>query len=336
MTDIATICADPQWLPHRYHAAEGQVEFLYAEPAQMRAATFLADLDTVHPERRCRLSVAQVAGITDVPGGALHFVFHTAFCRSTLLTRALDIPGIAFGLSEPAILNDLSHAGREAFPILAPILSLLARPIEGAPIIVVKPSNVANNLLPALLSARPESRGLLLSGSLSAFLWSVHKKGLMGRSWTRRLYRRVSQFAPLDLGMDEAAMFELSDLQVAALAWLLQQRYFAMALGSRVGARLATLDSADLMDARLDALEGTGRHFGIALAREHWRDLAEGPVFARHAKLGGDFEGIVSLEDEAARSTVVQEEVAMVEQWIAAIAGQIGLTVPVRKPLFER
>ena len=37
----------------------------------------------------------------------IHFIFHSAFCASTMLVRALDVPGSAMGISEPVILNDM-------------------------------------------------------------------------------------------------------------------------------------------------------------------------------------------------------------------------------------
>ena len=40
------------------------------------------------------------------------YIFHSAFAASTLLARALDVPGVAMGLKEPAILNELAEAMR--------------------------------------------------------------------------------------------------------------------------------------------------------------------------------------------------------------------------------
>ena len=50
----------------------------------------------------------------------IHFIFHSAFCASTMLVRALDVPGSAMGISEPVILNDMVGWRRRGAEIPAP------------------------------------------------------------------------------------------------------------------------------------------------------------------------------------------------------------------------
>ena len=43
----------------------------------------------------------------------IHFIFHTGYCCSTLLCRALDVPGVSMALKEPQIMYAISE------PVLA-------------------------------------------------------------------------------------------------------------------------------------------------------------------------------------------------------------------------
>lgn len=114
-------------------------------------------------------------------------VLHGSFFRSTLLAKAQDIPGHSVGYSEPGILNDIAGHGTAAHALLPPVLALLSSPRSGAEVVFVKPRNHANGLIPALMAARPDACAIMLSSGCEAFLASIHRKGLPGRSRARRL-----------------------------------------------------------------------------------------------------------------------------------------------------
>ena len=147
--------------------------------------------------------------------GPLHFLFHTAFCRSTLLIRVLDAPGIAVGLNEPGIIAIMVNAGPQAATLHKPLLDLLSRPHASGETVFVKPTNHANALMPALLTARPDARATLMTNALSAFLGSVARKGMMGRRWARQLFLEMQGYAGMDFGMDGRESFAMTDLQAA-------------------------------------------------------------------------------------------------------------------------
>lgn len=338
MTDVSTLARDPEWLPHRIDPSAGTLQFLRIPRAAMSAPQFLAERTPETPADEASLPLESLRDLQAEPG-PLHFIFHTAFCRSTLLVRALDIPGIATGQSEPGILISLTNMGEPGLALVRPMLDLLARPhrherggAEAA--VVVKPTNHSNRLIPALLDARPDANAVLMTNPLPSFLAAVVRKGMMGRRWGRQLYLEMMGYAGVDLGMDGREQFSMTDLQAAGLAWFLNQRYFAMLL-DRYPGRLRTLDGDVFNTRRTETLAAVAQLFDLPLDAARAAEVVEGPVFARHSKRGGDFTATEARDSERAQSPLVEEEIAQVAQWIGLIAEQAGLAVPVtgRAPL---
>lgn len=323
---IDDLLADPDWLPHRLSGDGATIAFRHTPREAQRVATFLDD-ESLGEGRVVNVPVAALGDVAATR--PLHFVFHSAFCCSTLLARALDVPGVAMGLKEPAILNDLAaqaRAGRSP-AALAPALSLLARPYDRGGSNVAKPSNVANVLIDPILAARPETRALLLYAPLRVFLASVAKKGMWGRIWMRRFYRLVAQAPGFAPGFSDTELFEQTDLQIAGLAWLQQQAQFA-AVVRRHGARIATLDSETLLASRDAVLPALGIHLGIAL------EQATPAVFGEHAKrLGESYDADTRDREAAASEAAHGEELDMVTRWATAIAQQFAIPLTLDRAL---
>lgn len=307
------------------------VEFLYIARESLSDRGFLADRDPPQSER-VTISWDDVKAMRPQTG-ALHFIFHTAFCRSTLLVRAVDAPGVAAGLSEPAIVPSMTNAGADLQAIIGPIVALLSRPWRDGEAVIVKPTNHANMLLPALLRSSPQSRAILMSNPMPSFLRSVARKGLMGRNWARKLFLELQSYAGMDFGMDPRESFAMTDMQTAGLAWFLNQRFFAMLMNNQVqgvsSTRLKVLDG-DKFDA--------DRETTLAAALAHWQintpaglisSLSQGPVFSQHAKLGGAF----SADAEQIDDKQLLEEIDQISQWVGLIAKQAGITVPLEQTL---
>ena len=330
MTSPADIAADPAWLPHRIDSATRQVEFLRLERDVLAADGFLADRDP-GSRGRALASWSDVQAMR-IPEGRLHFVFHTAFCRSTLLIRALDLPGKVVGLNEPGIVASMVNAGPAAAALHAPLLALLARPHRPGEVVVVKPTNHANALMPALLAARPDARAILMTHPLPSFLASVARKGLMGRNWARRLFLEMQGYAGMDFGMSPQESFALTDMQAAALAWFLAQRWFDAHLRGGVrgvaSERLRVLDGDRFAAAREETLAAAANFFGVADPEGAAATMACSPVFTRHAKSGTPYSG-----DAPSKDPMLAEEIAQVGQWLALIAQQAGVPVPVEQTL---
>ncbi|MBV7259249.1 hypothetical protein [Erythrobacter crassostreae] len=329
MISPADIASNPDWIPHRVDWNARQVEFLQIPGSEFTKPGFLADYQT---QDKATASVDEVMAM-EVESGPLHFIFHTAFCRSTLLSKALNIPSVSVGMSEPGIFANLSGAGDQAAPLVQPIMRLLARKRSDAQAVFVKPTNHSNRLIPQLLQSCGDARSILMSNPLETFLESVARKGMHGRRWARNLLLEMQSYAGMDFGMDERELFCMSDMQAAGLAWFLNQNYFHALASSAFGPRLRVLDG-DIFNAERAVTIGSVLEFaGVEHADTHIADAVNGPAFATHSKLGGGFDGS-EPQSKAGLSDTLSEEIAQVAQWVGMIIQQTGQPLPLKQTLF--
>ncbi|MEO0439500.1 MAG: hypothetical protein AAF067_01365 [Pseudomonadota bacterium] len=335
MTDSSIYLKDRNWLPHRLDAVADRVQFIHLPDKARKELTFMASFQPESADQAIWISGEDIRAYQPetVPS---HYIFHTAFCRSTLLVRAMEeLPGCA-GYSEPQIFNDfavsLSHQNAQS--LLQPVFKLFARSGDDLVMTVIKPSNHANQILPLIMQHMPEAQAVMMHSGLGAFLRSVAKKGMEGRIWARRLNQEITSYAALDLGLSDDEKMRLTDLQVTALTWLLHQRHFAMVLRTPFRDRFRTLDSALFNDQKAESFRTIANHFSFNLADEQIDQLVGGPVFSSHAKQGGDYAETIADQAKKAASPIIEEEIGYVEKWGEHIAEQLDMGIPISQPLF--
>ena len=99
------ITRDPDWFAHRFVESHDAIQFRRLSREDHARATFATD--DYLPADRPRIQLPRREAVhTAPPPAPIHFIFHSAFCCSTLLARAFDLPGIATSLKEPPILNE--------------------------------------------------------------------------------------------------------------------------------------------------------------------------------------------------------------------------------------
>jgi len=329
---LGSIVGDPQWLAHRYDPQRDAFHFVDVPRAAQSRATFLTDKE-LPPEPTLR-AIGRGDALARRPDTApLHYIFHSAFCCSTLLARALDRPGLAMALKEPVVLNDLvgwrRRGGKDAdvAAVLDATLTLLARPFAPGESIVVKPSNIVACVGNAMLSMRPASRALLLYTPLRAYIGSIAKKGLWGRLWVRDLFVGLQQDRLIDLGFAPEDYIKLTDLQIAAVGWLAQHVLFARMLDRHGPARVRSLDSEAMLARPEAALHALFALFGWS-DRDHLvAEILAGGAFARHAKSDLPF----GLADRAIEQREAEQahadEIAKVVAWAETVAARAGVSL---------
>lgn len=336
--DFAAIATDPAWLPNRYDESQDLIHFVRLTREGHRAVTFITDEYIPADAPRLVLRRSDVAAAAGPPA-PLHFIFHSAYCCSTVLARAVDIDGVSMGLKEPLILNDIvgwrrrGADPRQLGAILDAVLTLLARPFAPGEAVVVKPSNVLNGIAPVLLGLRPQSNAILLHAPLPDFLRSIARKGLWGRRWVRELFIGQLRDGMVDLGLGEQHYLDLTDLQVAAAGWLAQQGVFAR-LVERFGAeRVRTLDSATLMARPGELMARLSDLFGLGLDGQAIERILAGPAFTSHSKSNAGFSAADRLAEQRDAAQTHADEIDKVVVWTEAVAAAGGLSTQLEAPL---
>lgn len=332
MSDSLSIIADPDWLPHRYDETDDSFRFVRVSREDHRSASFLTDEHLGGTQNFIAVPRDRIDKSL-VPQAPVHFIFHSAYCCSTLAARMFDLEGVAMGFKEPVLLNDIvgwRRRGAETQSLAAVLdlsLSLLSRPLGHDQHVVIKPSSIANVIGPAILAMRPNARALLLYAPIEEFLSSIAVKGLWGRQWARTSLIGQAKDHALSHKFTTEELLELTDLQIAGLSWLSHLAIFTR-MQKKLGAnRVAFCDSATLLRDPLRTTKAFYRHLEIPLGYSEARAIAEGPVFTRNSKDGAAY----SADDRQARLDHTREynreEIDMVAEWIRQLAKGIDLNV---------
>ena len=253
-----------------------------------------------------------------------------------MLARGFNLPGIAMGLKEPVLLNDIvGWRRRGAAPAavaerLDQAMHMIARPFGSDLSVVVKPSNIFNSLAPAALAMRPGSKAVLLYAPLPVYLLSVARKGLWCRLWCRELLEGLLTEGAVDLGFQPSDYFRQSDLQSAAVGWLTQQRMFHKLVEHFGTERVKTLSSEQLVANPAGTLKAAALHFGFQvqdkLAHDH-------PAFTTHSKFGGSFQTKDRLAEQDFARKAYGEEIDKVLVWADAVAEATATEMTLPSPL---
>jgi hypothetical protein len=330
---LETVAADPRWIPHTYDVGGSALTSVFVPREKHAELMFLSDefyagnyAKVTHPaaDLAPRAAAAERAPI--------HFIFHTAFCCSTLMIKALDLPGRTLGLKEPDVMinvaNRIAHsddrANRQRLDL---VLRLLERPFTPGETVIVKPSNFANRLMLPILEARPQAHAVLLYSDLATLLRSVAKRGIWGRIWARKLFLSARAWTSIDFSFGAAELFELTDLQIAGLGWLMQVHHFREAR-ARAGGRAMVCDSANFIADPAATLERVSGAFGLDMHRPALDAIATGPVFSRHSKFAQRDYSVDAREAEHDAAVAAHgKEIEVVLKWIDAIAGHYGVSL---------
>lgn len=337
--DFLPYVRDPNWIPESYDSRADTLSLVRLPRDMQRRMVFLDPRFTQNAEKLAPAPISQLPhdAIREA-AGPIHFIFHTSFCCSTLLVRALDIPGTSMGMKEPNVLSTFADQSNIIAPGVLPALSatldLLSRPFEEGESQIVKPSNIANHIIAQVMHIRPDAKVLLLYSNLETFLRAIARRGEQGRSFGRTLFQHFLRAMPQSKAFSAEELMLQTDLQISAHAWMMQASMFR-GLAQRYGAnRVRTLNSDTLLANVPLTLEKVGAFFG--LKPQDWEIIANGPVFQEHAKEHGrpfDANAYKAQFDQAGFSHA--NELRMALNWAAQLAQHCNYPLTLGDTLFD-
>jgi hypothetical protein len=318
------------WFAHRFVEGADAFRLRHLTRAQIDKATFLTDENIGRDAGGVDVPVEMILG--ELPQRPLGIVFHSAFCGSTLLTKALSRPGVAIGFSEPVIFNDLvgwrlRGSGGAAIARSADAgMRLMARPFGPKETVIVKLSNLANPLAELLLALNPKAKAIFLYAPLDTFLISVARKGVACRAWVRTLAERylpLGMFEPLSL--TPADLFLQTDLQLAASCWLAQHLLFARLMAKIGPARLRPLNAEVMLGDTVSAIMMVAHQFDLGLRPGDTDKIAAGEAFGRHSKDGTAFSAVDRNNQYSIARQAYAGEIDIIITWAEEFARQLEL-----------
>lgn len=301
---VATSMSDfdafsPDYFLDRIDLTKGCLEFAKIDRDSFRRAAFLDERLRLGdaPRFTVRLSDADAARRNYLANNSerrINYIFHTSFCRSTLIARCLDMPGRYIALREPRVLMQLANykrtqSGHEASEsnfkeLLELALFYLTFSGNDGERVTIKSTNSANNLIADILRCGSTAKTLLLYSDLQTFLLAIIRGGEVRRAFIRKVFRLIQHDSLRLQGRRDSDIFSLTDLQIAVLAWHLHIDQFLDILSRHSVAGIKTLDQSRFAESPVAVLGQLAAHFGYVLEQPAVQAIVSGPSFTRHAK----------------------------------------------------
>jgi hypothetical protein len=270
------------------------------------------------------------------PAAPPALLFHTAFCGSTLLARVLQAPPDVVALREPEALLMLAEFDARLAPgaiegPLDTVLRLLARPWRDGGHCLIKPTSLANTLLPAILRLTG-GKAILLYSSLADFVVSSCRKLPRVENYVQSAAHQLlaRSTLPSRLGLPRGRPLHFA--QACVLGWYAQMEIYADALAADGADRLRSLDFARLLESAGDIVPACARWYGFEGDAALWQRNVQ-MEFGRNAKettRAFDAHERGREHDEARRRHAGLIDAAL--RWAEAVVAPVA-RMPVWKPV---
>jgi len=301
MNDVGKLVSDPRFLAYKFNFATEVVEFIRLSENDLSSATWLSAEQIGDGSAYIPVPLVDVLRALNLEAETNRrppsFIFHTAYCASTFLSKCLAVDGVSVSLREPHLILDAANSKRmqwrsrtsnidfRHFPSLA--IRLLAKHADAGQKLIIKPVNSANNIIPELLNAATGASALLLYTDVRHFMLSTFKKGEQAKQRQRSMFDLLRcDFSHLSqLSVSDA--ISMSDLKLSLTLWRLQiDQAESVLSGLPSSDGLRSLHSELLINEVDSWLYRISQHLKIELTVEQIRIISNSKLVAQDAKDG--------------------------------------------------
>ncbi len=345
---IGDLINNPDYLLYGINPARAVLMFLEVTRDTYRYSTFLDERITRTRDRVHGFDLEDVANaMAQVPTRStpVHYIFHTAFCCSTLMAKSLDFENKTMSLREPAVFTNLADSKRilktknqfdETYwqNMVAITVKLLNKVYDPAQQVIIKPTNIANNIAVDVLNFDERSKAILMTSSLESFIASNIKK----QDEAIKKVPLVSRYFSMDTdyldSFPEIVIRELDFLQRVIFTWRVQRYMFASLAETFGESRVRSLDADELLDQPKDVLVAARDFLGLDVPDAELHAITGSDVWLYDAK---------SPEKPFNRSVRVADNKAIIEHnrrlidialgWAEMLESRIPVADPLPLPL---
>jgi hypothetical protein len=285
--------ASPDWLLAGFDADRRLYHLAQVSRSTYRQTAFLDH--RIHPMPTATLSVDEAqldATLRQLTGPRSAWIFHTGFCCSTLLASCLDHPETTLVLREPMVLSRLAQLKRDqqetpaGQKLIFNVLAMCERSYPGEAVLI-KPSNFANALLPALANnpaSTSERKVVLMSSGLDSLLVSMMKKKAEAEATLPGFVRSLLKDSDYQQRTDIHDVGALSLLQQSVVFWHCQRYFLQNYIAAALPGSFMTL-SMERFLAEPEVVLGETSHFlDLGLADSVLQETVRSGAFTRHSK----------------------------------------------------
>lgn len=275
------------------------------------------------------------------PQRPIHFIFHFAFCGSTLLSRCIDVPGKSLVFREPYLLHQLSDFARASqIALQYPMTQLMnlamhtfQKTFASTEVPIVKATDSCAVLAARCLQFHPDSRGIVLYQPLPAFLLATLKTARR-RNFIRGMKARaLDDLQSVGILLDEITT--LSDAEMTGLVWFSLMHKFT-ALLSRQDASIKSLNKAHLISQPAAVLSRVASLFQIDLQAQLIEKTVQEGAFTRNAKRPETpFQQETYNTSQRTFQETYADEIAEGIEWVTKLRARFPIENELPQPLFE-
>ena len=332
---------NPDWLFHGIHGETMQYHFAHVSSSTYQDSSFLDHRIIPVPTEIKGAAIDVVNRLLQSDGRPANYIFHSAFCCSTLLSNCLQFVSNSLVLKEPNVLcslaDALAHSQKSAgfnrqnwHAVLTPGLRLLEKSYPDQKGAIIKPANSTNNLMEDILSLRP-SRTLFMYGGLNEFLLS-NLKGLDESRYMVPPY--LARLCPLTdyenrLGIPDVR--KLKHLQQCAVLWHTQIYHFSRLAGENDSIRC--LAASDFLQEPESVVKRVLEHFNLPCDTDQLGQLTDSGPLSRHSKSGDRFDTGSRDDENAAISSQHASELEETLSWMDGLLEKLPVELPLKPQL---
>ena len=293
----------PDYLAYKFNFETENVEFLPVDAGEICRVSALKH-EYIDPTRKLiPVPIGKLTGLLHTNSQALlekppRFIFHTAFCASTFLSRCLDVKGVSTGLREPQLLLDAANAKRLLWrskttqldyrQLARLALILLQKHARPGETLVIKPINSVNNIISELLEATGQTRSLMLYTDAKNFMLSTLRKGEGGKHTIRAMFDLLRCDFPHLANLSLSAMIHMTDWNIILTLWRLQIDQAERALRQYSGKQvMASLYGEELIHNPLESIRQANRFLDLGISEEQISAILESDKRFEDAKASG-------------------------------------------------